>query len=131
MAGIPPLAGFFGKYYIMSSALDRGLFVPVIAALSLSVATTYYYIRIIRTLWFEGAPAVKTPIVLLSYHQRVLLSTLSGLLWIVAPFLPVLVTAFDASIFSLTLCGDISSGQLLVYFDLLAAQAAPSRFVLH
>jgi NADH-quinone oxidoreductase subunit N len=50
MAGIPPLAGFFGKYYILSSALDRGLFTPVIAALGLSVVTTYYYIRIIRTL---------------------------------------------------------------------------------
>lgn len=108
MAGIPPLAGFFGKYYILSSALDRGMFTPVIAALSLSVVTTNYYIRIIRTLWFEGAVAVKTPIVLLSYHQRMLLSSLSGLLWVTAPFLPVLVTAFDASIFSLTICGDAS-----------------------
>jgi len=80
MAGIPPLAGFFGKYYVMSAALDRGMFVPVVAALSLSVVTTYYYIRIIRTLWFEGAAAVKKPVVLLSYYQRVLLSSLSAAL---------------------------------------------------
>lgn len=50
MAGTPPLAGFFGKYYILSSALDRGMFIPVITALSFSVITTQYYIRIIRTL---------------------------------------------------------------------------------
>lgn len=125
MAGIPPLAGFFGKYYILSSALDRGMFVPVIAALSLSVVTTYYYIRIIRTLWFEGAVAVKSPIVLLSYHQRVLLSSLSGLLWVVPPFLPVLITVFDSSIFSLTLCGDASAYFSFNFLQDLAPQVAP------
>ena len=49
MAGIPPLAGFFGKYYLLSALMDRGLFIPVIAALAVSLITAYYYLRIIKT----------------------------------------------------------------------------------
>lgn len=50
MAGIPPLAGFFGKYYLLSAALDRGMFTQLIAALILSVISTNYYLRIIRVM---------------------------------------------------------------------------------
>lgn len=50
MAGIPPLAGFLGKYYLLAALMDRGLFVPIIVALIVSLIATYYYLRIIKTL---------------------------------------------------------------------------------
>jgi len=49
MAGIPPLAGFLGKYYLLASLMERGLFVPIIVALAVSLITAYYYLRIIKT----------------------------------------------------------------------------------
>jgi len=49
MAGIPPLAGFFGKYYLISAAVEKGLFVLAIVALAVSLITAYYYLRIIKT----------------------------------------------------------------------------------
>jgi NADH-quinone oxidoreductase subunit N len=49
MAGIPPLAGFFGKYYLLVSVMGRGLFIAVIVALVVSLITAYYYLRIIKT----------------------------------------------------------------------------------
>ena len=49
MAGIPPLAGFLGKYYLLVSTMERGLFIPVIVALAVSLITAYYYLRIIKT----------------------------------------------------------------------------------
>ena len=49
MAGIPPLAGFFGKYYLLISLMDKGLFGPVVIGLAVSLVTAYYYLRIIKT----------------------------------------------------------------------------------
>jgi NADH-quinone oxidoreductase subunit N len=50
MAGIPPLAGFFGKYYLLIHAQEQGLYGLVIAALATSLVSAYYYLRMIKTL---------------------------------------------------------------------------------
>jgi NADH-quinone oxidoreductase subunit N len=73
MAGIPPLAGFFGKYYLLTALMDRGLFWPIIFALAASLISTYYYLRLIKTFWFEENIAVKPAVLLLSTKQRVML----------------------------------------------------------
>jgi len=80
MAGIPPLAGFFGKYYLLSSLMEKGLFVPVIIGLAVSLVTAYYYLRIIKTFWFEEDIAIKPSVLLLSSEQRTLLSILEATL---------------------------------------------------
>lgn len=49
MAGIPPLAGFFGKFYLISATVNAGLLLPAIVALAVSLVTAYYYLRIIKT----------------------------------------------------------------------------------
>lgn len=49
MAGIPPLAGFFGKYYLLLHAQEQGLFGLVIVGLATSLVSTYYYLRLIKT----------------------------------------------------------------------------------
>jgi NADH-quinone oxidoreductase subunit N len=80
MAGIPPLAGFLGKYYLLSALMDRGLFVPIVVALVVSLISTYYYLKIIKIFWFEENIAVKPPVLLLSKEQRVTLSVLESTL---------------------------------------------------
>ncbi|MCA0200070.1 MAG: NADH-quinone oxidoreductase subunit NuoN [Proteobacteria bacterium] len=53
MAGIPPLAGFLGKYFIFVAAVNAG-FVPLaIIGLLASVVGAFYYIRIIKVIYFD------------------------------------------------------------------------------
>ena len=53
--GIPPLLGFFGKWYAFSVAVDGGLIWLVVLALIASVIGAFYYLRIIKTMWFGDA----------------------------------------------------------------------------
>ena len=53
MAGIPPLAGFFGKFYIFIAAIDSGLFLLAILGVLSSVISAYYYLRIIKIMYFD------------------------------------------------------------------------------
>jgi NADH-quinone oxidoreductase subunit N len=56
MAGIPPLAGFFGKYYLLLHAFEAQLYSLVIVGMLCSLVSTYYYLRIIKIMWFEKQP---------------------------------------------------------------------------
>jgi NADH-quinone oxidoreductase subunit N len=53
MAGIPPLAGFFGKFYIFVAAIDAGLITLAVIGVLTSVAGAFYYLRIIKIMYFE------------------------------------------------------------------------------
>ncbi len=58
MAGIPPLAGFFGKLYIFLPAIEEGLYgLAVIGVLS-SVVAAFYYLRIVQIIYFEDTDQV-------------------------------------------------------------------------
>lgn len=55
LAGIPPLAGFFGKLYVFLAAVDAGLlWLAVIGALT-SVVGAYYYLRVVKLMYFDEA----------------------------------------------------------------------------
>jgi NADH-quinone oxidoreductase subunit N len=57
LTGVPPLAGFVGKFYLFSAALNAGLVWLVILAAVNSTISAYYYIRVIVTMYAgEGAP---------------------------------------------------------------------------
>jgi NADH-quinone oxidoreductase subunit N len=53
MAGIPPLGGFFGKYFLFLHSFEVGHYVLVIVGMITSVIATYYYLRIIKLMWFD------------------------------------------------------------------------------
>jgi NADH-quinone oxidoreductase subunit N len=53
LAGIPPLVGFFAKMEIFVSALGSSLFFAAIIAILSSVISSYYYIRLVKTIYFE------------------------------------------------------------------------------
>ena len=58
IAGLPPLAGFWGKWQVFIAAVDAGLvWVAIVGALS-AVVGAFYYLRIVKLIWFdEPAPA--------------------------------------------------------------------------
>ena len=57
MAGIPPLAGFFGKWYVFLAAVNAGLVFLAIIGVLTSVVGAFYYLRIIKLMFFEDADA--------------------------------------------------------------------------
>ncbi len=53
MAGIPPLAGFFGKLYVFLAAIEEGLYGLAIVGVLASVVGAFYYIRIVKVMYFD------------------------------------------------------------------------------
>ncbi|MEC8530892.1 MAG: NADH-quinone oxidoreductase subunit NuoN, partial [Pseudomonadota bacterium] len=53
MAGIPPLAGFFGKLYVFMAAVNEGLYILAIVGVLTSVVGAFYYLRIIKVMYFD------------------------------------------------------------------------------
>lgn len=55
MSGIPPLAGFFGKLIIFQAAIAKGYLVLAVLGVLTSVVAAYYYLRIIKIMFFDEA----------------------------------------------------------------------------
>jgi len=53
LAGIPPLAGFWGKLYIFMAAVEAKLVWPAILGVLASVVASYYYLRIVKVMYFD------------------------------------------------------------------------------
>jgi NADH-quinone oxidoreductase subunit N len=53
LVGIPPLAGFIGKYYLFSAAIEQGYIWLVIVAVLTSVISLYYYLGVVRQMYFQ------------------------------------------------------------------------------
>ncbi len=53
MAGIPPLAGFFAKFYVFMAAVDAGLILLAIIGVLTSVVSAFYYLRIVKVMYFD------------------------------------------------------------------------------
>jgi NADH-quinone oxidoreductase subunit N len=58
LAGIPPLAGFFGKYFVFLAAVQAHLYALAIIGVVASVVGAYYYLRIVKIIYFDE-PAEK------------------------------------------------------------------------
>ncbi len=56
MAGIPPLAGFFGKMYVVLAAIKAGLAWLAVVGVVTSVVACYYYLKVVKVMYFD-APA--------------------------------------------------------------------------
>jgi NADH-quinone oxidoreductase subunit N len=53
LAGIPPLAGFFAKWYVFAAAVNAGLYGLAVIGVLASVVGTYYYLRIVKVMYFD------------------------------------------------------------------------------
>ena len=55
LAGVPPLAGFFGKYTVFLAAVQAGQIALAIVAVLTSVVAAYYYLRVVKLMYFDEA----------------------------------------------------------------------------
>lgn len=62
MAGIPPLAGFFSKVYVFLAAVDSGLYVLAITGVLSSVVAAFYYVRIVKIMYFDEPAGAFDPV---------------------------------------------------------------------
>lgn len=69
LAGIPPLAGFFAKLYVFKAALSAGLFILAILGVITSVVASYYYLKIVKIMYFDPVPEFPG----ISYGQTIVL----------------------------------------------------------
>lgn len=64
LAGIPPLAGFFGRFFVFAAAAGKGFYFLLLITTANTLITLYYYLTFIRTIFSSGddgtVPAVKT-----------------------------------------------------------------------
>lgn len=58
IAGVPPLAGFYNKYLVIQSAIAGGELMIAIMAILISVISGYYYVRLIRYMYFKDKAEV-------------------------------------------------------------------------
>ena len=62
LAGVPPLAGFFGKWFVFAAAVQAKLYWLAVVGVVTSVVGAYYYLRIVKIMYFdEPAPAFERP----------------------------------------------------------------------
>jgi NADH-quinone oxidoreductase subunit N len=84
LAGIPPLAGFFAKYYVFLAAIKAGLFTLAVIGVLTSVVGAYYYLAIVKVMYFDEPAKGFAP---MPYELRAVLAVagLFNLLFFVYP----------------------------------------------
>ena len=55
LAGIPPLAGFFGKLYVFRAAVEAELYALAVIGVLASVVAAFYYLRVVKVMYFDAA----------------------------------------------------------------------------
>ena len=55
LAGIPPLAGFFAKFYVFNAAIHAHLYPLAVIGVLMSVIAAFYYLRIVKFMYFDEA----------------------------------------------------------------------------
>jgi len=74
LAGIPPLGGFFAKFYVFVSVIESGLYTLAIIGLLTTVVSAFYYLRIIKVIYFDEIKKPFDEIKNISITSTVLLS---------------------------------------------------------
>ncbi|MDA7606791.1 NADH-quinone oxidoreductase subunit NuoN [Pelagibacteraceae bacterium] len=85
LAGIPPLAGFFAKFYVFMSVVESGMYTLAIVGLLSTVISAFYYLRIIKIIYFDEIINPFDKIKNLGISSTVILSCLVLVLFFLYP----------------------------------------------
>jgi NADH-quinone oxidoreductase subunit N len=84
LAGIPPLAGFFAKFYVFVAAIKAGLFALSVIGVLTSVVGAYYYLLIVKVMYFDE-PLTKLDPMRMELRTVLAVAGLFNLLFFVYP----------------------------------------------
>ncbi len=85
MSGIPPMAGFFGKFLIFQAAVEAEMYILAVLGVLTSVVAAYYYLRLIKVMFFDEAADPFEDEISFSRRVVILVSVLFTLLFILKP----------------------------------------------
>ena len=85
LAGIPPLAGFFAKFYIFKAVIEQSMFFLAIVGLLSTVIAAFYYLRIIKLMYFDEPKEKYDTDFSIGLKITLTLSTLLILLYFIYP----------------------------------------------
>ena len=85
LVGIPPLAGFTGKYYLFSAAIEQKYFWLVVIAILTSVISLYYYVGVIRQMYFQTSTVEKPIAMPIALKVSLIISVIGVLLFGIYP----------------------------------------------
>ena len=85
ISGIPPFAGFFGKFIIFKAAVDAGFFVLAVVGVLLSVVAAFYYLRIIKIMFFDEPADAFDPDRSFSRRAAILIAVVMIVCFIIMP----------------------------------------------
>ncbi len=85
LAGIPPMAGFFAKFYIFMSVIEESMYFLAIIGLISTVVSAFYYLRIIKIIYFDAPKEKFDQVDYFGLKLSLALSTLLILLYFIYP----------------------------------------------
>ena len=85
LAGIPPLAGFFAKFYIFTAVIERSMYFLAIIGLLSTVVAAFYYLRIIKIIYFDPSKEKYDSDHSIGLKLSLILSTLFILFYFIYP----------------------------------------------
>jgi NADH-quinone oxidoreductase subunit N len=95
LAGIPPLAGFFAKWYVFVAAIQAGLIVPSVIGVLSSAIGLVYYLKLVKVMFFDEPAPAFDPVSGFGSKAILVLSAVVALFFIVAA--SPIITAADAA----------------------------------
>jgi NADH-quinone oxidoreductase subunit N len=95
LAGLPPLAGFFAKFYVFLAAIQAGLVVPAVIGVLASAIGLVYYLRLVKVMFFDEPVEAFDPVSGIGSKAILVVSSVVALFFILAAS-PV-ITAADAA----------------------------------
>jgi len=87
LAGIPPLAGFFAKFYVFMAVIKVKMYTLAIIGLITTVISAFYYLRIIKTIYFDAPEEIFESNQNLGLKISLFLSTIFVLIYFIYPSL--------------------------------------------
>jgi len=87
LAGIPPLAGFFAKFYIFMSVIEVKMYALAVAGLITTVVSAFYYLRIIKIIYFDKPKKAFDETYDLGLKFSLIISTILILVYFIYPSL--------------------------------------------
>ncbi|MGE3622384.1 MAG: NADH-quinone oxidoreductase subunit NuoN [Bdellovibrionales bacterium] len=85
IAGVPPLAGFFGKYFVFLAAVKAGLVPLAVIGVLTSVVAAAYYLRIVKIMYFDDSAEPLDPVPERGLQAVLAISALAMLLFVLYP----------------------------------------------
>lgn len=80
LAGIPPVAGFFGKFFLFTSAASSGMYILVFIAVLNATASLYYYLLVVKAMFISGNESPIAPLKITLYEKISLTICITGVL---------------------------------------------------